>query len=211
MVKGSDVEILSLASIIASLTGLSIKDILKLIKKNKSTGISSRLIKLLILLEDDKDIFTGIWNVKNWKMDLISKKAFYVTGNLQILYKNHKTNEWCGFLHLIYDRSKSKVFILSYLRNIINKILGRYFVGIYSVKLFKDNGLYKGTTKLIYRDPELQRVYNGEFDNFKIKSNEIVCNFRNTGYGIRDTNKPIEVEFGHRYRWHEIIDVNDIF
>ncbi len=192
-------EFLNLVAIISSLSGMNIKDLMKIRKKQEIHNVTVKsLIRLFSIFEGD-DKLVGYWNVAKW-----TYLDYHVYGALSILFKYPNEEKWFGILTLTYNRRKSKNLIHNSILHFIDRLNGSFFQGIYKVELKAKDGHYIGSTSMIYRNPEINKRFNGEFKQLQFdKSNDLI------GEHFNDPNNKAFVKFNQRKRWKEINEIRE--
>lgn len=205
---------LSLFAIISTLTGINLKDVMKL-KLHRSTIniIGMPVVRLLSILGGNEEL-VGYWNVAKWdylinKGNGLQDSGYHVYGNLAILFKYPNEERWKGTLVLTYHRKMNKKAITPKFSRFIEKKRGNFFQGVYDIELRKGNKeCYIGTTTMIFRDPEIYRYYSGEFRELKLDNyGRLEGEFYNTGpFREAESSKSVVI-FHQRKKWDEISDL----
>lgn len=209
---------LTLFVVISTLTGFTLKDVMKL-KINRSTinTVGMPVVRLLSVLAGDDEL-VGYWAVAEWdylidKGNGLQDSGYHVYGNLAVLFKYPNQERWKGTLMLTYHRKMTKKAIAPSLSRFIDKKRGNFFRGAYDVELRRGSKkCYIGTTSMIFRDPEIFKYYNGEFRKLKLDEyGRLKGEFYNTGpLREAESSKGI-VMFHQRKGWDEISDLRATF
>ena len=185
--------VLAFAEAIATVSGYSVKNIVKRIGRKEQRLLNLSMIRLLSIFDKVDDPLTGLWDLNSWKFKAEDNTNQYVNGNLAILYSAPDTGHWKGILSLRYMRKPSDKGWWARKR-------GYIIEGAYNVEICKENeNSYAGTSTMVYRNPDAEFRNTSEFSNMRIIGNKILCRFENTSnFGEADAI------FHQRKRWNEI-------
>ncbi|MCK4796365.1 MAG: hypothetical protein KAT05_03230 [Spirochaetes bacterium] len=140
-----------------------------------------------------------------WESEWTKRNYPHIHGKLDIYYKDLIKNCYICNLNLTYSKKRDKK-VYGFLEKIMKKRQGEFFKGEYSVELYHKNKFLYGSSSQTYRDPDIGKLYQGEFKNIELKNGKLKGLFRNLPSSLdNDINNWTTVEFHTRKRWIEMI------
>ncbi|MBM3335633.1 hypothetical protein FJY63_13320, partial [Candidatus Sumerlaeota bacterium] len=165
--------------------------------------------RLLSVFEGDDDRVTGRWEVGQWKSQSLDLRTFFVSGHLSVLYRYPGENRWKAILNLTYNRGLSKTQDVLGVRRWYNRLRGNFFEVLSDVEITGENDCYHATTATTFRNPDIQKSYQGVFDKLVLEQGRLIGEFRNTTPVWHPEENPTDVIFHQRKKWREFPTVRN--
>lgn len=209
----------TLAAAIMTFAGSGVRaaEVLRRLTKQPALveDLSKAKTALLALLERPEDPLTGRWDVLQWdyhrggeKPGALTRAPYHVSGKLHVFLKDEARDLWRGFLLLDYVRFRRRAnFLPRSLRIWWERRLGWSFTGGYGVEFRRgQDGGFTGSSKMIYRVPDLGARFAGRFKKLVLDDGGDLCGeFENTTPLPAPTPRGAStVRFHQRTRWRDV-------
>ncbi len=198
---------INLIGAIASITGLSLRDVFKFLNDKKmSRMLSNQIINYIALLNSDNkdDQLSGFWTLREWNYTSQTHSNRHVTGSLAVLHYDKIDKKWHCRMCLQYRKHSLNFGPFSGNGWLAHK-LGKCFTEIYQVELWKKENQEKlaGNSSEISSYPSYIATRSGIFSNITISSNgELKGNFSNSG---QESSGKAKFVFHQRCRWDSFL------
>ncbi len=213
--------IIPLLASIASLTGISIKDILKS-RKNKvlQRDIYDSVNPLLVRLQEEDDPLVGYWKLQSWDYTSEHLPNYVVSGGLAVHHRDRKNKSWKATMCLDYGIGPSKKSPRKWGQP-------HPFIATYSISFYQEeNEEISGSCHMI----EKREIHNGIIfkkiaepaNNYKWRGEFTKCNIEKNGsarrfigkyenYPKKHSSGQAEFVFHLPMKWGEITLTNFIY
>jgi len=203
-------EPIELAAIIATITGVNLLKLLKLVESSDGK-LGVDLFRFLSAIDPNDDL-VGRWQLAEWNYlkgppdDLKHAGWNVVDGSLSLFFVFPNQQRWRGLMVLHYRKKGLDSGIKGKVPDFLHKRMGNVFIGGYEIELSKDDTGLKGTSTLLWRDPSKKKTFTGTFDGLYIDNKGrlkgIFQNTESSPEGIVSVADP--VIFQSRKRWGEL-------